>query len=270
MSDLDRFAHLVSGDEVPLALAFLAFARAEYPELDEEACLEHLDALGERARRRIGVLSDPAAAVAELSAELVAQGFRGSDEDDYYDPDNSMLNIVLERRRGIPISLSVLWIECGRRAGVPLVGIGMPAHFLVGFVPGRGARRVLCDPFNGGKVLDEQEAIMLFGRVTGGGVPWRDEYLEATPGRDVVRRALNNLKSIYNARSDLTSALWVSDHLLAIPDAPPSELSDRAATLSGLGRFRDAISDLRAYVETKPDDADEAEAEIRSLTARMN
>lgn len=251
------FAEIVSRQSFSLAEAFLAFAGAEYPGLDPEPYLKRLDKLA------ACVDSGPAGDLAALGRTLAAAGFRGNAQD-YYDPRNSFLNEVLDRGLGIPITLSVVWIETGARAGVDIEGVGMPMHFLV------RAGDVLADPFDAGRILHPDDAIAMFGRLTEGRTPWRDEYLAAAQPRDIVRRALHNLKAVYAARSDVRRAVWVEDHLLQIPGAPPAERRERAHLLGALGKYREAIADLKEYVGTEPDDADEAEAEIRRLVAAMN
>lgn len=265
MADLQRFANVVAREDFSPAEAFLAFARAEYPELDERAYLDRIEALADEAKADLHEAGSAAGALEALGGRLVAAGFRGNDEE-YYDPRNSFLNDVLDRKLGLPISLSVIWMEVGRRTGLPVVGIGMPLHFLVGL---EGVD-VCADPFNGGRLLTRDEAIHLFGELSQGRVPWREEFLAPAPSPEIVRRALTNLKSVYGSTGDLRRALWVEDHLLVVPGAEPSERRERAAVLAALGRHPEAIGDLRVYLESGPEDADEAQAEIRRLVAAMN
>jgi regulator of sirC expression with transglutaminase-like and TPR domain len=259
------FHEIVSGETFSLADAFLAFAGAAYPALESAPYAERLDALARSADAYVSAATDPAERLAAIGAHLASHGLRGNTEE-YYDPRNSFLNEVLDRGLGIPISLSVVWIEVCARAGVDVVGVGMPMHFIVGL---RGAR-VFADPFNAGRLLSVDEAVALFGTATDGRVPWDDAYLDPTPRRDIVRRALNNLKAIYGTAGDMRSALWVEDHLLAIPGVEPGERKERASVQAALGQYPEAIADLRAYLESGPEDADEVEAEIRRLVATMN
>jgi regulator of sirC expression with transglutaminase-like and TPR domain len=145
----------------------------------------------------------------------------------YYDWRNSCLDRVIERRAGIPISLSVLMIEVARRVGVPLVGVGMPAHFLV-----RSADddTMFYDPFHGGVRLDRAGARTLFEAVTNGQVAWNERFLEPTPNRDIVIRVLNNLKSVFAGRGDAVRHGMVMDLRAAVPELAELEASEIVAS----------------------------------------
>jgi len=191
-----RFRELVagSGDEQDGAIALdetsLAIAAALQPGLDELHWLAELDLLAGSCPS-----PTPESIAGHLFGEL---GFQGN-RDAYYDWRNSCLDRVIATRTGIPISLSVLMIEVGRRLGVRLVGVGMPAHFLVAVA---GDPERLFDPFHGGRALGPDGARTLFETVTRGQVPWRDEHLSPTPPLDIVVRMLNNLKVVFARRGD--------------------------------------------------------------------
>jgi regulator of sirC expression with transglutaminase-like and TPR domain len=159
-----------------------------------------------------------------------------------------------------------MWIEVGRRAGLEVAGVGMPMHFLVG-VEGSD---VYADPFHGGRVLSTEDAMMLFAQLTDGRLEWQDTYLAPTPPREIVRRALTNLKAGYGASGDAERLLGTIEFLLAVPGAPEAERIDLARVLRALGRYHDAIAELRTYLEVEPEDPAGAEDEIRSLMAAMN
>ncbi|HVE92002.1 MAG TPA: transglutaminase-like domain-containing protein [Actinomycetota bacterium] len=265
MDAIDRFTEIIRSDDFRVAEAFLAFARLAHPDLDAEPYIDVLDDLGMRVQPAVESEQTQTKKLATLGAFLTEAGFRGN-HDDYPDPRNSYLNEVIDRRLGIPISLSVVWIECGIRAGIEMAGIGMPMHFLVG-VEGTD---LLADPFDGGRLLSRSEAQAIFENRTGGRIEWRDDYLRATTPLQMVRRALSNLKAVYAASSGMQQLLAVENYLLAMPDAPLEELKERATLLSALGRYPQAIADLRTYLEDGPDDADQVEREIRRLQASMN
>ncbi|WP_394937054.1 SirB1 family protein [uncultured Ilumatobacter sp.] len=187
-----RFAKLMSGDSDSLDLdeASLVMSAVLQPGLDEIEWLAALDLIAGDC---------PTATPEGVSRYLFdAMGFAGN-KDAYYDWRNSCLDRVMETRTGIPISLSILMIEVGRRVGVKLVGVGMPAHFLV-----RSADddTTFFDPFNGGRQLDRDDARALFETITRGQAPWSDSHLDPTPNRAIVIRMLNNLKSVFARRSD--------------------------------------------------------------------
>jgi len=187
-----RFAKLMSGDSDSLDLdeASLVMSAVLQPGLDEIEWLAALDLIAADC---------PTATPEGVSRYLFDElGFAGN-KDAYYDWRNSCLDRVIETRTGIPISLSILMIEVGRRVGVRLVGVGMPAHFLV-----RSADddTTFFDPFDGGRQLDRDDARALFETITRGQAPWSDSHLDPTPNRAIVIRMLNNLKSVFARRSD--------------------------------------------------------------------
>ena len=206
MEAVARFAELVDrpAAEVELGRAALAFAAAADPDLDADLWLAEIDRLAagvshfEALRQRL----------------FVEEGFTGA-TDDYYNPDNSLLHRVLERRRGIPISLSVVAIEVGRRAGVVVEGIGMPGHFLI-----RSAGSVqFCDPFYGGALLNEQECEARFRQVTGADatVAFGAETLPVVDDHQILARMLANLAHIYRAQANLADLEWVLQCQRALP-----------------------------------------------------
>ncbi len=265
MEAADRFAEIVSTDDFRLARAFLAFDAVEHPGLDEDAYLARTDALGDEVAGAVAGAAGPADVLEAIGEHLSARGFHGNAED-YYDPRNSYLHHVLDRGLGIPISLAVVWIEAGRRCGLPLVGVGMPSHVLVGW----SGEDVHADAFGGRVFRGTDEVLPFFGVVTGGRVPWSDAYLRPADDRDLVRRALTNLKASYTQTGRLRRALRIVELLLRIPGAAPSELRDRATIRTGLGGYREAIADLTTYLDSEPPDAEQTKAEIRRLRAIMN
>lgn len=182
-------------DHLALALA------AEFREVDRDAAIARLDALGEELREAVEAGDGSPEAQAQACAHVLGgvHGFLG-DAEDYDHPDNSMLDVVLERRRGLPILLSVVYLEAARRAGVPLAGVGLPGHFVVGHF---GADRpLLLDPFSGGFRFE--------GELDGGDLePW------APPA--IAMRMLNNLVGTYRRRGDLASAIHAAGMRLALP-----------------------------------------------------
>lgn len=205
MQPTERFALLIErpAASVPLdETAFLIAAHA-HEGLDVGSQLARLDDLASRC---------PTATRDGVIAHLFAtEGFRGN-EQDYYDPENSMLDAVLDRRLGIPITLSVLTLEVARRVGVPLVGIGAPSHFIV-----RDERDgTYIDPFNRGRVLDAHEQAQLYGAAP----------LEPSTPVEIVGRMLANLKGIYAQRGDVESLRWVMRLRVLLPGAPASEQAE--------------------------------------------
>jgi regulator of sirC expression with transglutaminase-like and TPR domain len=234
-------------EEVDLAYAALLIAAEEYPDLDIAYYLRELDQMG-AAAPRLDTLSPPHQQISRLSAYFVDDlGFTGN-RDNYYDPRNSYLNDVIDRRTGIPIALSLVYAEIGRRRGVPLVGVGLPGHFLVGYVTPDDI--VLVDAFEGGRVLSETEIASRLAQVFGRPVPVEPEYLRPTGPKAILFRMLNNLKQIYVAADDRQRALAAVERMLVVAPQARQELRDRGLLRARLGQFKAARLDIRDYVES--------------------
>src|SRR5207342_839113 len=199
MEPPQRFAALVAtrGEHLPLDEAAVLIAACAEPDLRCGAVMAQLDVLAETC---------PGYTLDALVPHLFGRGGFGPDRSDYYDPRNSLINHVLERRLGIPITLSVVALEVGRRIGVPMAGVGMPGHFLL---QDKVDRTVFIDPFHGGRLLREADCQQLFHQVTGGGSPWSSELLDPVGNLSIVTRMLNNLRVVYSRRQDLGALRWV-------------------------------------------------------------
>lgn len=254
-----RFAELVARPEaeIPLDEAAALIGAHARPGLDVAATLAGLDELARAC---------PAPTFEGLCRHLFEDcGFRG-DREHYGDPRNSYLHEVLERRVGIPISLSVVTMEVGRRLGVPVAGVGMPGHFLVRH---QGEPPDFVDAFGGGVRLDEAGCEALF-RARGGVGPWRAEFLDPVGPRAILTRMLTNLQNVFLPR-DLRSAAWVLRLRLLIPGLPPAARVALARTLGSLGQFDAAGRELEVVAGSlDPGEAAELRAEARALRSRMN
>lgn len=247
-------------EEIPLLPAALLIARDEYPALDtaayEAELARHVAALAPRMDR----LSDTHARLAELNRYLFQeQGFSGN-QNDYYDPRNSYLNDVFDRRLGIPISLGVIQIELARRMGIALEGVSFPGHFLVR-LPVEGGILVL-DPYHQGRSVDAEE-LKLRARPHLGGQDIDDQQLLdilAPAGhRAILMRMLRNLKGLYAEREVWDKALRCADRLVRLDPGQPEELRDRGQLYLKVGHVFAARQDLGRYLAQKPQ-ADDAEA----------
>ncbi len=263
-----RFAALIARDPVPLDEAVLAIAEEEYPDLDVEEVLATLDRLGERVRRRAPARQRAASTLSALRQVLVEEeGFRG-DERDYHDPRNSFLNEVLERKVGIPITLSVVWIEVARRAGLRLDGVGFPGHFLVKYVSA-GGTELFVDAFHAGELLSADECVARYRARTGGRELDR-RYLDAVAPRQILARTLHNLRRIYLDRKDDVRAFWVLDRILMLAPGQVDALRDRGLVTARLGGAGAATRDLESYLARAPtaEDADEVRRVLANLRAK--
>ena len=254
-------------ERIDLGRAALLLATIETPDLDVDAWLARLDELAAGVRQRaageVGDYQRLGALTGYLYGEL---GFRGNAED-YYSPCNSFLNEVIERRLGIPISLAVLLIEVGRRAGVPLLGVGLPGHFLV-----RHARHVelVLDPFDGGRILTRGECAETFERVFGSQASFEQGMLRPVGPRQILIRMHNNLRALYLERRDLKKAARVIDRLVRLEPAEPQHRYDRGVLRLHADDPR-GIEDLERYLaeETEAPDREETEALLERARRKL-
>ena len=243
-----------SEEEIDLARTALLIAATEYPKLNIERELYRIGLLADGVAHRMYDDTSPLYHLNMLSEYLFDElGFRGNFED-YYDPKNSFLNDVLERRLGIPITLSLLYIEVGRRLGIPVQGVGMPGQFLVKHAD---VDDLYVDPYQNGVLLTVAECEAKFKQVTRGDVAWDARYLNPVGSREFVSRMLRNLKSIYLQRRDYERVLFTIDGLLSIHPDAPDERRDRGVVNYRLGNHEEALQDLKTYVTNaaKPVDA---------------
>lgn len=269
----DRFSRLVSGPDasVDLAEASLLIASGEYPDLDVGRYLERLDEMGREVRGRLP--GGPVPALDCLNAYLFREvGFRGNVED-YYDPRNSFLNDVMDRLTGIPITLSTLYIEVGRRAGLGVFGVGLPGHFLVGAEA--AGRSVLVDPFHGGALLSEADCQKRLDRVFEGRVRLEQGMLAPCPRKGILARMLRNLKVLYVKADDYARALRTIDLLLRLDPRSAEDLRDRGLLHAAYGCYGLAAADLEASLALAPAVPEAAAlrakvTEMRSKAARLN
>lgn len=268
-----RFQALLEEPVLPLDAAALAIAAEEYPALDAAAYLGRLDALAALVRRRAPAVLRAATTIKALRDVLFEdEGFKGN-EKAYYDPRNSYLNEVLDRRLGIPISLSLLFMEVARRVGLKLEGVGFPGHFLVKLKPEAGPE-IFIDPYNGGELLSADECVARFKSVSHGR-EFDERFLQGVTPRQMLARMLHNLKRIYVEQGDDVRAFWVIDRLLLLAPDAIDEIRDRGLVEARLGLKPAAARDLQAYLEREPSAADAGEvaellATLRSRPALLN
>ena len=256
-----RFSEVVRSPagELRLDTAAMLIAAHASPDLDVDAELRRLD--------------DLAAGCGEPTLDalrrhlFVELGFSGNAVE-YYDPRNSFLNEVLDRRTGIPISLAVVTMEVARRLGLPLVGVGMPGHFLL---RDRLDPDLFLDPFARGALLDRSAAEVRFHQVHGGGALFDPAFLEPVGGHDILARMLANLRTIYHQAGDPASLEWVLRLRLELREVPREERRALASVLASLGRVQEAAAELdRLATEVGDDAAETAAAAAQRLRASLN
>ncbi|MFE9248035.1 SirB1 family protein [Streptomyces sp. NPDC007088] len=268
----ERFAAQARAGRPDLARLCLLIGAEADEDLDEaalDAAEMELDRLAGQLPYRPGGPEEWAEALRELLG--VREGFHGLPKD-YERLGSSLLPVVLRRRRGLPILLSVVWIEVARRAGAPAYGVALPGHFVVGLgTPGAG--QVLVDPFDGGRPLSGREAGDLVERTTGG--PLEPERLRPAEPLEVVRRVLNNISAWAAARPERAEvALWAVELSLLLPSHPAELRYERARLLVRRGDFLTGAAELEAYAEVvealSPDSAARLRDQARAARARLN
>ncbi|MGH7905803.1 MAG: SirB1 family protein [Candidatus Binataceae bacterium] len=264
-----EFANLAVREPIPLARAALIVAKEEYPGLDVDKYLDQLADLAREADIVVRHGADTVERVQLLSHFLFGEkGFDGN-RDQYADPRNSFLNEVIDRRLGIPITLSVVYLEVGRRLSLNLYGVSFPAHFLVKAVDERG--ELVIDPFNGGAILDLDDIRARLTQLYGQPVELQPSMLRAVGGRQILVRMLRNLKNIYMNAGEAARMLAALDRILLLDAKAADELLERATLYERLECFTPALADFQNFLTLVPDHPgiDTARESIMRLMPRV-
>ena len=266
---ISYFASLVQSDaEFPLFEAAISLAQDEYPELDVQQVLGEVDQLCARLKRRMPPDAAPMHRLRLLNQFFFTTLGFGGNINNYYEPDNSFIHAMLRTRRGIPITLAVLWLELAQSLGLSAQGVGFPGHFMMKVSLPKG--QVVMDPMDGKSLSRDQLAERLepFKRPA---APVDDFeaplglYLQSAPARDIIARMLRNLKEIYKSQADWPRMLAVMDRLIILLPQAWSEYRDRGLVHSELSHARQAVQDLERYVAHAPNGAD-----IHAVVQRLN
>jgi len=292
-SPYGRFSELAArpDDAIDLGEAALIIASQEYPSLNEGYYLNRLDAMAADVGLLMAGETDPARIIGVINSYLYGTlGFKGN-ETDYANPRNSFLNDVIELRTGIPITLSLLYLEITKRLGLPLEGIGLPGHFIIryretasqtlGRFMGRETsdennsneegNQILLDPFNAGAILSPEDCAEMMRQLYGRPLPMLSLYLRAINPRQFLSRMLNNLKAAYIAEKDFVRALKIEDFILILNPQEWSEVRDRGVLRYQNGQSWRAIYDLQTYLRQQPDasDAEVIRQQIRTISKEI-
>jgi regulator of sirC expression with transglutaminase-like and TPR domain len=265
------FRRAVSGpdDRVDLACAALEIARDDYPDLDVAGYLRRIDQIAVHVMERLESEKTVYHRIAALNSVMFEEhGFHGNRRN-YYDPKNSFLNEVIDRKMGIPISLSVLYMEVAQRTGLPLYGVSFPGHFLVKYSDDR--ERIVIDPFNAGEVKSRESLGQLLKSLYGGKVTLVDDFLEPVTKKQIIRRMLNNLKMIYLQEKNFLKILAVLQRLVVLDPSSAEDIRDRGSVYLKLECFQYALADFESYLGLVPNakDADAVREEIVALRKQV-
>jgi len=261
---VSEFARYVArpAEEIRLDEAALLLARTEYPALDLPAQLARLDALAARAQCDPG--QSPHANIANLNRLLFEEEKFSGNDADYDDPRNSYLNEVLDRKLGIPITLSLVYQEVARRCGLPVVGVGFPGHFLAKYIAASG--EILLDPYQRGAILTLQDCEEKLKAQFGEEAEFRPSFLTVSSTKQTLTRMLNNLKGGYFRRKDFPKVLMMIAMALAVDPTSRQEIHDRGMIYFLLRRYGEAMADLRTYLNNSPPD----DPQIRDVQTMMH
>jgi regulator of sirC expression with transglutaminase-like and TPR domain len=258
-----------SDERIDLARAALAIASDDYHNLPADDYLSRIDALAVEVAERVGRHSSVYRCIAGLNEVLFQRhGYRGN-RAEYFDPKNSFLNEVMDRKKGIPITLSVLYMEVGQRIGLSLHGVGFPGHFLVKYLDNE--QEIVIDPFNSGEIQSKCGLENLLRELYGRAVPLRPDLLETVTKKQIIRRMLNNLKSIYLRGNDFLKGLSMVERLVILDPASADDIRDRGVIYLKLECFRQALEDLETYLRLVPDaeDAVAVKEQVVKLTKQV-
>jgi regulator of sirC expression with transglutaminase-like and TPR domain len=263
----------VEDEKIDLIRAALVIARTEYPNLDIEVYAARMEELARRVAAQASDLN-PQRTLAALNKVLFEEVQLRGNRDDYYDPRNSFLNDVLDRGLGIPITLSIVYMEVARRVGFHLSGVGMPGHFLLKHY-GEDGQEMLIDCFNRGDIVSRQDCQSRLDEIYSGEMTLRPEFLHPISRRQILTRMLNNLKTVYLSTRNFRKALPIADLILVIYPRSPEDIKQRALLRYSMGMHGLAAEDLDDYLKMSPNASDAEETRqmalsIRRMLALMN
>lgn len=253
-------------NHIDLAKASLYFAQAEYPNLDVQKYLDILTAIALEIESQLTAERYPLKVIKLINNHLFERlEFRGN-QDNYYDPNNSFLNQVIERKVGIPITLAVIYLAIAQRLNFPMVGIGMPGHFLIR--PEFEDSEIFVDAFSQGEILFEHDCQIRLDKIYQKQVKLDPSWLAPISNKQILARMLNNLKFIYLHRREIDKALSIMSGILKIFPQNVAEIRDRGLLYYQVNRWEEAIVDLQYFLKVAPDSDDAAMIEI--LLKKMN
>lgn len=253
-------------DSIDLAKAALYIALEEYPNCEPEEYLNALDAMADEVRDRLPAQHYPLRIIQTINRYLYDDLEFSGNEADYYDPRNSFLNEVIDRRTGIPITLSLVYLEVAKRIDFPMVGIGMPGHFLI--KPNFEDAGIFVDAFNGGEILFPEDCQARLSQIYGQPMELQPAFLAPVSSKQLLGRMLGNLKAIYLNQRDAARVMGTIERILLLFPSALGELRDRGILYYQLGRLTEARRDLELYLTNAPNAEDAVR--IRQLLERLD
>lgn len=259
--------------EFDLVHAALLVAAESHPQLDVQSELRRIDAWAEELQSRVEPSFNNLQKLARLRDFAFEHlGLRG-DARDYHSPSNSLLNEVMSRRRGIPLTLGILFLELGWRIGMPIEGVGFPGHFLVRLTGEQ--EDLIIDPYRRGMMVHEEDRRHMLNEITGGRIEYDETLLAPASKHDMITRLLRNLKAAYLREDDDANALLAVERLLVLTPGDPDEIRDRGLLHYRMHRFGLALDDLSEYLRRRAEAIDREQIEahvvsLRRLVANLN
>ena len=239
---------------IDLAKASLYYAQVEYPDLKNQIYLDYLDSIATEIDANIIKDRYPLQIIKAINDYLFEQlNFRGNNQD-YYNPENSYINKVIDRKKGIPITLSVIYLEIAKRLSFPMVGIGMPGHFIIR--PDFEDAGIFVDVFNRGEILFTQDCEAKLSQIYQKEVKLEPHFLAPVSNHQILARMLNNLKQIYLHQRQFNKVLSIIEGILIIFPHNPYEIRDRGLLCYEMARWQQATQDLQFYLNALPDAED--------------
>jgi len=253
------------GEDLDLAMVSLYIEGEDFGDVDVSECLGKLDKLASRAGDMLGASTDMASRLESFSLYMsVKEGFTG-DAKDYYNPDNVYLNRVLDRRRGMPIALSLVYMEVGLRLGIQFEAIGLPGHLVIRAITPK--RDYFIDPFHRGRVITRADCAEMVGKMYGDRVEMHDRFFEPYTKKQFLVRFLSNLKGIYSRSCEYSKALAAADRIALVDPSMGNNLKERSWIFQQMGQHKKAIEDLERYLKAWPqaEDAKQVKNQIQGL-----
>ena len=258
----------LENDQINLAKGALLIAKDTYANLDIEAYLQRLNQMAEELQSQIGEKADTGEQINQLNHYLFeAQGFAGSSQENYYDARNSYLNEVLERKIGIPITLSVVYLEIGKRIGLPLVGVGFPGHFIVK----HRDLEIVIDPFEKGQILSDEDLSERLAQIFREPVPMHPRFLQAVTNKEILARMLRNLRQVHFREGAYEKAVKTAEQITWLAPQSAQDYRDLGYLYYQVNAYGKSLAAFNTYLHLSddPPDHEEISRNIRVLAQQI-